>query len=135
MYVIIYSILIEQHVSRSEPCDVSNGGRGLGNTVSVRNGGRGPGGHKKISTKSKDVVNGCNKEDGTTPDMEAMLLTVEALSAQLQEQTKLCKEQVGYWFLWLLLLVTMVTMVTDYYGYSVYTCNYCIYCTVGGCTP
>ena len=70
---------------RSEPCD----------TVPVNNGGRGPGGHKRIPNKDNKVIdNGCRKEDVTMPDTEAMVLTMEALSAQLQEQTKLCKEQV-----------------------------------------
>ena len=34
-------------------------------------------------------------EDDSGLDKESLLLTVEALKAQLEEQTKLCKEQVS----------------------------------------
>ena len=53
--------------------------------------GRGPGGHKKMSLKpgNETGVTGCQHED-----YETLLLTVEGLKAQLEEQTRLCKEQV-----------------------------------------
>ena len=53
--------------------------------------GRGPGGHKtsqKAAEKEKSA-DSCSHEDH-----ESLLLTVEALKAQLEEQTRLCKEQV-----------------------------------------
>ena len=48
--------------------------------------GRGPGGHK---TAQNEDVESCGCED-----RESLLLTVEGLKAQLEEQTRLCKEQV-----------------------------------------
>ena len=55
--------------------------------------GRGPGGHKTSTNpcenKSRSDGEGCNHEDH-----ETLLLTVESLKAQLEEQTRLCKEQV-----------------------------------------
>ena len=44
---------------------------------------------------NKDTYGKDDGEGKEEPDTESMLLTVEALSAQLQEQTKLCKEQVS----------------------------------------
>ena len=65
-------VLIQQHMPRK----AADGGFTLN--------GRGPGGHKKPSVeKENDDV-----------DKETLLLTVEALRAQLEEQTRLCKEQV-----------------------------------------
>lgn len=54
--------------------------------------GRGPGGHKK--TQNKMVENQQYDHDDDNVDKETLLLTVEALRAQLEEQTRLCKEQV-----------------------------------------
>ena len=65
-------VLIQQHMPRV--------------TIS----GRGPGGHKKPpAEKTRDV-----QEEDDDVDKETLLLTVEALRAQLEEQTRLCKEQV-----------------------------------------
>ncbi len=82
--------------------------------------GRGPGGHKPASVlkrghqtaKPTSMCTGslgvhtptlyalylCVDEDGDERqgDKETLLLTVEALKAQLEEQTRLCKEQVSY---------------------------------------
>lgn len=51
--------------------------------------GRGPGGHKIPQRSSNKTGVECTHEDH-----EALLLTVEGLKAQLEEQTRLCKEQV-----------------------------------------
>jgi coiled-coil domain-containing protein 77 len=48
---------------------------------STSNKGRGPGGHKKVPLQDE-------------PDKEGLLLTVESLNAQLEEHTRLCKEQI-----------------------------------------
>lgn len=49
----------------------------------------------KVSNKANEAGGSTdNTDDAAMPDPETMLLTVEAVSAQLQEHTKLCKEQV-----------------------------------------
>lgn len=53
--------------------------------------GRGPGGHKTSQTNTKKAR---DVEPCTHEDHESLLLTVESLKAQLEEQTRLCKEQV-----------------------------------------
>ena len=67
-------VLVQQHISRA--------------TAGVAMNGRGPGGHKKLQSQNKTVL------DDDNVDKETLLLTVEALRAQLEEQTRLCKEQV-----------------------------------------
>ena len=52
--------------------------------------GRGPGGHKTSQRTDKKE----DMEDLGCEDRESLLLTVEGLKAQLEEQTRLCKEQV-----------------------------------------
>lgn len=51
--------------------------------------GRGPGGHKTSQKPDNRMGVDCRHEDH-----ETLLLTVEGLKAQLEEQTRLCKEQV-----------------------------------------
>ena len=54
--------------------------------------GRGPGGHKTV--QNPDKMDARESECCTHEDHESLLLTVEGLKAQLEEQTRLCKEQV-----------------------------------------
>ena len=61
--------------------------------------GRGPGGHKHIhisKTRHKKVVSKKEDSEGSEPDIdqETMVLTVSSLKAQLEEQTRLCRDQV-----------------------------------------
>ena len=72
-------VLIQQHMSRK----AADGGVTL---IS-----RGPGGHKKPPAEK---MREAQKEEDDDVDKETLLLTVEALRAQLEEQTRLCKEQV-----------------------------------------
>lgn len=72
-------VLVQQHAKGKV--------QGKDNVAESSARGRGPGGHK---TKLKE--DSC--EDDSSLDKESLLLTVEALKAQLEEQTKLCKEQV-----------------------------------------
>ena len=71
-------VLVQQHIPRTTTA-------GEASTLS----GRGPGGHKKPQSH-KPVEN----QQDENADKETLLLTVEALRAQLEEQTRLCKEQV-----------------------------------------
>ena len=75
-------VLVQQHIPRT---------RAGGETFAVS--GRGPGGHKKPQSQNKAMENHKDDEDENV-DKETLLLTVEALRAQLEEQTRLCKEQV-----------------------------------------
>ena len=70
------SVVIQQHRKKTTAAQVA---------------GRGPGGHKTPQTNSDRArdTECCNHEDH-----ESLLLTVEGLKAQLEEQTRLCKEQV-----------------------------------------
>ena len=72
-------VLVQQHIPRTTAA-------GEASTLS----GRGPGGHKKSQPLQKPVEN----QQDENADKETLLLTVEALRAQLEEQTRLCKEQV-----------------------------------------
>ena len=74
-------VLVQQHI----PPRATAGGETLALS------GRGPGGHKKTQSQNKKVE---NQLDDENVDKETLLLTVEALRAQLEEQTRLCKEQV-----------------------------------------
>ena len=74
-------VLVQQHI----PPRATAGGETLALS------GRGPGGHKKTQSQHKKVE---NQLDDENVDKETLLLTVEALRAQLEEQTRLCKEQV-----------------------------------------
>ena len=63
--------------------------------------GRGPGGYKtstkpsdKTSSKPSNGTRSTEEEGCRQDDHETLLLTVESLKAQLEEQTRLCKEQV-----------------------------------------
>lgn len=56
--------------------------------------GRGPGGHKTAGKQPTETRTKVDKECCTHEDHETLLLTVESLKAQLEEQTRLCKEQV-----------------------------------------
>ena len=57
--------------------------------------GRGPGGHKAMTKASTKPSGGDTKATEVAhEDHETLLLTVESLKAQLEEQTRLCKEQV-----------------------------------------
>jgi len=71
-------VLVQQHIPRTTA---------EGETFVLS--GRGPGGHKRPQNK---IVK--NQQDDDNVDKETLLLTVEALRAQLEEQTRLCKEQV-----------------------------------------
>ena len=65
-------------------------------------GGRGPGGHKhiyplaerEIESKGKTAQKQSKEEEEDGVSSESLALTVSALKAQLEEQTRLCKEQV-----------------------------------------
>lgn len=74
-------VLVQQHIPRA---------MAGGETFALS--GRGPGGHKKPQSQNKTVEN--QQDDDDNVDKETLLLTVEALRAQLEEQTRLCKEQV-----------------------------------------
>ena len=73
-------VLVQQHI----PPRATAGG----DTLALS--GRGPGGHKNAHSQNKKVENQLDEN----VDKETLLLTVEALRAQLEEQTRLCKEQV-----------------------------------------
>eukprot|EP00731_Ephydatia_muelleri_P001126 Em0001g1126a len=75
-------VLVEQHTRKKL--------QGKDNVADSHILGRGPGGHKAKMAATEDRV--C--EDDSCLDKESLMLTVEALKAQLEEQTKLCKEQV-----------------------------------------
>ena len=74
-------VLVQQHIPRATAG---------GETFALS--GRGPGGHKKPQSQNKTMENQQGDDDNV--DKETLLLTVEALRAQLEEQTRLCKEQV-----------------------------------------
>ncbi|KAJ7379338.1 Coiled-coil domain-containing protein 77 [Desmophyllum pertusum] len=77
-------------VTQHKPRDKDNGSRAV-STGKRPLAGRGPGGHKRDSTGNvRPVKNPANTEDNQT-----LLLQIESLQAQLEEQTKLAKEQVN----------------------------------------
>ena len=73
-------VLVQQHIPRA-----------TAGAETLALSGRGPGGHKKLQSQKKTAENQLDDDD---VDKETLLLTVEALRAQLEEQTRLCKEQV-----------------------------------------
>ena len=76
-------VIIQEHRRSKKSGDPVKQGRG-----------RGPGGHKTSSAKPPSESGNKESESCTHEDHETLLLTVESLKAQLEEQTRLCKEQV-----------------------------------------
>ena len=79
-------VVIQEHRRNKKSCSTSE--------PTSEKIGRGPGGHKISVKPQTDCSRKENEECCTHEDHETLLLTVESLKAQLEEQTRLCKEQV-----------------------------------------
>ena len=88
-------VLVNQYKPHQREAGEEGGSDGEEGTAN----GRGPGGHKHIhisKTRHKKVVSKKEDSEGSEPDIdqETMVLTVSSLKAQLEEQTRLCRDQV-----------------------------------------
>lgn len=78
------TVVIREHCKHKRPPTTEN----------LPKKGRGPGGHKTAAKPTTDKKPRSGEEACSHEDHETLLLTVESLKAQLEEQTRLCKEQV-----------------------------------------